>query len=265
MKNYNWDAKDYLENSAVQQRWGRELIRKLNLSGTEHVLDIGCGEGKLTADLSTLVPNGKVVGVDSSPHMIALAKEGYPPDRNPNLSFQIADARHLKFSGDFDVVFSNAALHWIRDHQPVLQGIWQSLKPRGSILLQMGGKGNAAEIVTALNQVILDRKWQNAFKGFTFPYGFHSENRYRQWLKNNGFNIHRLDLVPKDMIHSSPTELAGWFRTTWLPYLECIEEERRTEFVDDVVTRYCRKFPPDEIGRTHVRMVRLEVQASKAS
>lgn len=71
--------------------------------------------------------------------------------------------------------------------------------------------------------------------------------------------------VSKDMIHKSPTELAGWFRTTWLLYLDCIVKERRAEFLDELVTLHCRRFPPDETGRTHVKMVRLEVQAIKIS
>ncbi len=128
---YNWNAQDYAKNSANQQQWARELFPKLKLQGNEALLDIGCGDGKITAELARSLPEGWVVGVDSSEKMITLAQNSFPQKDYRNLTFQVMDARKLAFQSRFDVVFSNAALHWIVDQKAVLEGVQRSLKPGG--------------------------------------------------------------------------------------------------------------------------------------
>lgn len=106
---YKWDAKDYAKNSTAQFDWANELIDKLTLCGEEHVLDVGCGDGKVSAALSRRLSAGSVLGIDSSEQMVALAGDNFPQNEYGNLSFAQADARALVFDGRFDVVFSNAA------------------------------------------------------------------------------------------------------------------------------------------------------------
>ncbi|MEJ2544020.1 MAG: methyltransferase domain-containing protein, partial [Calditrichaceae bacterium] len=118
---YSWDAKDYEQQSANQQKWARELIEKLNLQGNEHILDIGCGDGKVTAEIAAKIADGKITGIDNSASMIKLAQTNFPKTQYPNLSFKIGDARSFAFSNQFDLVFSNAVLHWVIDHRPVLK------------------------------------------------------------------------------------------------------------------------------------------------
>ena len=154
MPPYQWDARDYEKNSAQQRLWAHELIRKLELRGDETVLDVGCGDGKVTAEIAACVPAGRVVGIDLSGDMIFLAQARFPAGDYSNLRFQQEDANRLPFEGEFDVVFSTATLHWLCDHRPALQGIARSLKPGGKILLQMGGKGNAAGIVAVIEELL---------------------------------------------------------------------------------------------------------------
>ena len=116
MGTYRWDSRDYELHSSGQRRWARELIAKLSLEGTEELLDIGCGDGKVTAEIAGLLGEGRVIGIDSSESMIALATTRYPPADHSNLSFRLMDAVNMHFDGLFDVVFSNAALHWVRNH-----------------------------------------------------------------------------------------------------------------------------------------------------
>jgi len=149
MSTYNWDAKDYEQFSQAQQKWAKELIGKLKLNGVEHLLDLGCGDVKISAEIENIIKSGSVVGVDSSSAMIELARNRYPSSKYPNLSFQIMDAVNLLFVEQFDLVFSNAALHWVKNHKPVVEGLVRSLKPGVKILLQMGGKGNAEGLLVA--------------------------------------------------------------------------------------------------------------------
>jgi trans-aconitate 2-methyltransferase len=136
------------------------------------LLDIGCGDGKITAVLALHLSRGNVVGIDSSEEMIRLACRSYPEDRYPNLSFQRMDARELAFIDRFDLAFSNAALHWVIDHRPVLQVVKMSLKWQGRLLFQMGGKGNTGDIFNVTDEVLKEGRWKPSFKDFSFPYGF---------------------------------------------------------------------------------------------
>jgi trans-aconitate methyltransferase len=142
-----WNAEGYHKNSLEQQKWGLELLDKIALSGNERVLDVGCGDGKLTAEIVRRVPNGSVPGIDKSEDMIHFARERYQPEVFPNLTFMLLDARELDFNQEFDIAFSNAALHWIEDHPSVLHKIRGSLKAGGRVIAQMGGKGNASGIL----------------------------------------------------------------------------------------------------------------------
>src|SRR5688572_15265992 len=139
----NWNPADYAKNSDAQLAWARELIGKLNLMGDESLLDVGCGDGKVTAELAKIAPNGFVLGVDSSPDFITYARQHYPPDVYPNLHFEQMDARHLHYSRLFNVIFSNAVLHWVDDHRAFLAGCARLLNPNGRLIISCGGAGNA--------------------------------------------------------------------------------------------------------------------------
>ena len=263
MNKYNWNAKDYEKNSQTQQKWARELIEKLQLKGTENVLDLGCGDGKVTAEIARLVFNGSVIGVDNSTSMINLAMSKYPQNKYSNLSFKLMDARNLTFENQFDIIFSNAVLHWIKNHKLVIQGLYKSLKTFGKILLQMGGQGNANGILSLFNEIQLDTEWRPYFENFVFPYGFFGIAEYEQLLINSGFIKKRIELIPKDMKHNGKLELEGWIRTTWLPYIELVPEDKRDKFIRLISTKYIEKNPLDSDGMVHIAMVRLEVEAEK--
>lgn len=263
-KRYDWNAEEYAKHSSAQQIWARELIAKLQLRGSESLLDIGCGDGKVTAEIAAQLPEGDVLGVDSSPDMIALAKKHFPQNRYPNLSFELADASHLFFKEQFDIVFSNAALHWIKDHKPVISGIQKSLKAEGRIFLQMGGKGNAETITSLLDIIVHEKEWCPFFADFTFPYGFYKPEEYIQWLQEAKLHPKKVELIPKDMSYENKDGLAGWLRTTWIPYTDCVPVHLREKFISRVVDKYIEKSPSDNEGRVHIDMIRLEVEAERS-
>lgn len=262
-KHYAWNAADYAKHSSSQYRWAKELIPKLKLSGTETLLDIGCGDGKISAVLAKSLPSGCVVGVDSSEDMITLARGTFPSDAYPNLSFQRMDARALTFQAKFDRVFSNAALHWIIDQQSVLRGVQCSLKSGGRLLFQMGGKGNAQGILLVLDEMLRGEPWRKFFEGFSFPYGFYTSEEYKAWLLEAKLKPERTELLQKDMTLPGKAGLAGWIRTTWLPYTEKLPINLREVFIEEIVDAYLKRHPLDTAGTAHVGMVRLEVEASK--
>jgi trans-aconitate 2-methyltransferase len=260
---YAWNAEDYASNSSNQFEWAKELIPKLKLNGDEALLDIGCGDGKITAMIASFLPHGKVVGIDSSEEMIALARKSFPNCHNPNLTFLKMDARNLTFREQFDVAFSNASLHWIIDHQTVLSCVNGSLDKKGRLLFQMAGKGNAQDILSVLEELISEEDCKPYFKNFTFPYGFYGPEEYTLWLHEAGFKPERVELIPKVMKLQGKEGLAGWIRTTWLPFTERVPTSLRDTFIDEIADRYIAAFPLDESDNVQIKMARLEVQATK--
>jgi len=260
---YRWDAEDYRRFSSQQKKWGRELMDKLRLRGDEDILDLGCGDGMLAAELAERVPRGSVLGVDISPEMIRNARLTYPPHRYPNLSWEVADASRLPFKERFDVVFSNAVLHWIRDQSAVLVGISRALRPGGVMLAQMGGCGNAAEVACVLVSLMASEKWSSYFHNMDIPYLFHAPEDYVPLLEEAGLDPVRVELIHKDMVHEGKEGMAGWIRTTWLPFTQRVPQRLREDFITELVDGYLRDFPPDENGLVHVNAVRLEVEARK--
>jgi trans-aconitate 2-methyltransferase len=260
---YKWNAQDYAKNSQNQLQWAQELIPKLQLKGNEALLDIGCGDGKITAELARCLPKGKAVGVDSSKDMINLAEKNFPAKEYPNLSFQVMDARKLIFLDEFDRAFSNAALHWVVDQISVLQGVQRGLKSKGKLLFQMAGKGNAKDILGIIEKLMPIEPWKEYFRGMTFPYGFYDAEEYRAFLENTGLIADRIELFPKDMKHQGTEGLAGWVRTTWLPFTNKLPETLRAKFVSEIVDRYLKEHSADANNIVHVSMIRIEVQAHK--
>jgi trans-aconitate 2-methyltransferase len=258
-----WNPADYAANSLVQQAWARELIAKLKLRGDEHILDVGCGDGKITAELARTVPRGAVVGIDASPEMIGFARKTFPPSIIANLKFQVCDARQIRFKSEFDLVFSNAALHWVDDHQAILRGTASVLRPEGRLVVSCGGKGNAHDVFLALRPEMRLKRWREFFRKMPMPYFFYRPADYEKWLPKFSFKIQNLQLAPKDAVYDGMEGLATWLRTTWIPYVQRVPENLREEFIQAVTQRYLAKHPPNADGEIHVRMVRLEIDAEK--
>jgi trans-aconitate methyltransferase len=303
-KGLKWNASAYAANSVVQQSWARELLARLHLRGDEHILDIGCGDGKVTAEIARAVPRGAVVGMDASAEMIHFARKTFPSRVAGNLKFQVADAREIigtrlssptpqrgegrggeakvfskskpltpalsplgRGEGEnikkFDVVFSNAALHWVDDHEAILRGAASVLKPGGRLVISCGGKGNAHDVFLALRPEMRLKRWCQYFRKMPLPYFFYAPGDYEKWLPQSGFKINAVELVPKDATYDGAEGFATWLRTTWLPFVQRVPEHLREEFIAAVTGRYVAKHPPDAAGKVHVRMVRLEIDAVK--
>jgi trans-aconitate methyltransferase len=258
-----WSPADYAANSASQHAWARELIAGLDLEGNESILDVGCGDGKVSAELARAVPRGNVLGIDSSAGMIAYAQAAFAADQFPNLEFRVMDARRIRTAHLFDLVFSNAALHWVDDHRAFLAGAAAALRPGGHLVLSCGGKGNAHDVFGALRAEMRQARWKTHFRNLQKPYFFYTPEDYRDWLPRFGFHCRRVELAGREMAFSDTARFAGWLRTTWLPYTQRVPEPDREAFIDAVARRYLARHPQDEQGRVRVKMVRLEIDADR--
>ncbi len=160
-------------------------------------------------------------------------------------------------------MFSNATLHWVIEHGPVLSGIARALEPGGRAVLSMGGRGNAREVVSELAGLLSREEWGGYFNGMGNAYGFYGPEEYRAWLEEAGLEPRRVELVPKDMTQPGREGLAAWVRTTWLPFTQRVPEGERERFIYALTDAYLASHPLDAEGLAHVEMFRLEVEAAK--
>ena len=150
-----WAAGEYDRDFSFVANYGRDLIPLLDAKPSERILDLGCGTGKLTAEIAA--SGATLLGLDADDNMLATARKAYPA-----ITFLKGDAAHLKFNGQFNAVFSNAALHWMLKPKLVLKGVAKALKPGGRFVAEMGGYRNCIAItdatIAALRKEVIEAK-----------------------------------------------------------------------------------------------------------
>ena len=186
---YDWDATTYDRISDAQESWGQEIIEYRKWKGNEIVLDAGCGSGRLTRILSSKVPQGKVIAVDSDLSMIRLAKENLT--KFSKIEFIKMDVSEIELKEKVDIVFSNAVVHWILNHKKVFECFWQILKSDGQLLIQCGGHRNLTKTLSIINKVRKSKEFYNYFcnnKGdhiWNQNWNFSQKRRYRKDITRN--------------------------------------------------------------------------------
>lgn len=160
-------------------------------------------------------------------------------------------------------MFSNASFHRIPDHHPVRAHIARGFRPGGRLLVQMGGKGNAAQMFEARSVLLGKRHWARYFDGFSFTYGFFCPREDRPGLTDAGFGPIRVDLIPNHMTYPDLEAFAGQIRTTWLSRMARLPEGEQPEFIRALIDGYLLRHPPDADGIILIGMVRLEAEAIK--
>lgn len=149
-----WNAELYDQSHAFVYQYGEGLIDLLDAKPGESILDLGCGTGHLTKLIQE--KGASVIGIDSSEEMIAQAKESFP-----DIEFKVANASNFYFEGEFDAIFSNAVLHWIKEADTLIESVYDNLKPGGRFVAEFGGRGNMEKLISVTREVLLkygDRK-----------------------------------------------------------------------------------------------------------
>jgi len=200
---------------------GAPLIDMLAPRKGERVLDLGCGDGALTEKLAAIAA---VVGVDASAEQVAAA-------RARGLDARVCDGAKLAFEGEFDAIFSNAALHWMRDPDAVIAGVWRALKPGGRLVAECGGVGNVRAIVTAL-VAALDLRGIDGKAAV--PWYFPSPEEYRARLERRGFDVQSIALIPRPT--PLPGALGDWLDTFAESFLAAVPARERPAIKRDVET-----------------------------
>lgn len=242
-----WSAGSYDTHARFVSDLAGGVVEWLAPQAGERILDLGCGDGVLTAELRAAGVD--VVGVDASAEFIAAA-------RARGLDARLMDGEALSFGPDFDAVFSNAALHWMPRADQVVAGIARALKPGGRFVAEFGGHGNVAAIVTAMRAVGLRR---GGDVGLANPWYFPAPQVYQALLERHGFSVSRIALIPRPVVLK--TGIAGWlmlFRKPFFAQFGAEAEAALEETIDLLRPALC-----DADGNWTADYVRLRVAAVK--
>jgi trans-aconitate methyltransferase len=239
-----WDPQQYEKHGAFVHGLAGGVLDWLAPFPDERILDLGCGDGQLSKRIAAT--SAVVVGLDSSPQMADAA-------RALGINVTIGNAEALPFeSSSFDAVFSNAALHWVRNHDAMLMDVKRVLKPNGRFVAEFGGFGNIASIRVAMRTAI-ERFGHDGSKDDVNYYP--TPEVYTRRLEQHGFDVERIALIPR------PTPLPesgmnGWIRTFRRGVLESLPEDVRDKVVDEAV-RLLAPALRDEEGNWIADYVRL--------
>ena len=238
MESFKWDGGDYQRFSGYQTEEGSKLIELLNVRNGESILDVGCGNGLLTLRMAKRTPEGFVIGIDSSGDMLQKAEENKREQESGNVDFQLKDAPSVDYENRFDAIFSNSALHWIKDHGELLTRFYRALKPGGRIALGFASRGNIDSFLKVIKYVMEDKEFSPYFKGFNFSWYFPGEE-YKGLLKDAGFEKSEIKFKSVE-IRMTEEELMGWFRTVGMPYRGHLPEPLSGKFFDRVIDKYIK-------------------------
>ena len=243
-----WSPEQYAKNARFVSDLGMPVVTLLAPRAGERILDVGCGDGPLTKKLVEL--GCDVLGVDASPAMIEAAKA-------MGLNARVMDGQALQFDREFDAVFSNAALHWMKQADAVIAGVWRALKPGGRFVAEFGGDGNNATVIRALEAALQQR-------GLDFhtlsPWYFPSVEEYQGKLEARGFTVNTIALIPRPT--PLPGSLIAWLETFAQSFVAPLPIAERAVFLADM-ENLCRSTLCDAEGKWMVDYVRLRFAATK--
>ena len=243
-----WDPERYARNARFVADLGAPVVELLAPQAGERVLDLGCGDGALTKKLVEL--GCEVVGVDGSPLQIEAAKAA-------GLDAHVMNGEALTFENEFDAVFSNAALHWMKRADDTIAGVWRALRPGGRFVAECGGYGCVAKIVAALEAAHAKRGIDSAKHN---PWYFPTVEDYGSRLRARGFTIRSIALIPRPT--PLPGDVVGWLETFAESYTNALAPADRPEFLAEVKTALQPELCDAE-GRWTADYVRLRFAADK--
>ena len=250
MSTQTWNASRYAANAAFVPALGQPVLDLLQPRRGERILDLGCGDGVLTQKLAEA--GADVVGVDSSPDMVAAA-------RQRGLDARVMDATKLTFEGEFDAVFSNAVLHWIKDDpDAAIASAYRALRRPGRFVGEMGGHGCVAAVNVALIVELEKRGIQNAAS--FCPWYFPTADDYTARLERAGFVAESVQLIPRPT--PLPTGMRGWLETFANPFCAALPEDQRNDYLNEATERL-KSVLCDEKGLWTADYTRLRFLARK--
>jgi len=233
-----WDAQAYRDVSSLQQWLADKSLSSLQFEGDERVLDLGCGDGRISAEIAARLPHGSVLGADASQEMIAFAARAFPSATHANLRFQVVDAAMLPFADEFDLVVSFNCLHWVRDQAAALRGIRAALRPGGRTHLRFVPHGARRSLEHVIEDTRRAPAWARYFASNQPPYVHPTPESYGALAERNGLRVERLDVQQEAWDFQSREAFVRFAEATFVEWTRHIPPDRQAAFIADVLDRY---------------------------
>jgi len=233
---FEFDGEKYKKASSHQKEWGAKLISEFKFQGSEHILDLGCGDGAITSNLASQVPSGFVLGIDASQGMIKTAKDTHNQN---NLKFELLDINSITFKNEFDIIISNATLHWVKDHKQLLRNVHGALKNNGTVRFNFAADGNCSYFYMVIKGVMQLRQYVEYFKDFVWPWYMPGIKEYKALAEQFPFSEVKVWGENADRNFPNAEAMIKWIdQPSIVPFLKCItsEEDAKT-FRDTVVEK----------------------------
>ena len=255
---YEFDGKRYEQASAHQKEWGSKVIAELDLRGDESVLDLGCGDGVLTSRIAERLPDGRVLGIDASKGMIAAAM----PKATRRLEFRLMNIDDLDFEEEFDIVFSNATLHWVKDHRKLLCNVRRALRSGGQVRFDFAGDGNCINFFEVIREAMALDPFAAAFEGFEWPWYMPTVEAYAALAEESGLRNVMVWGGIADRFFPDKEAIIRWIdQPSIVPLLPRLPENQRRPFRDFVVERMVeRTLQPDGTCFETFRRINLSAE-----
>lgn len=248
MSTKTWNAQSYYDNSQLQYQASKDFFEGALLSGNETILDIGCGTGLLTSEIAKKVPQGKVIGIDSSENMITYANQHFSAS---NLEFILMRAENINFPFKFDAIISSFCLHWVKDKQAVFNRIVSHLSPNGSAYLIMVFRHE--EIARIRSSLMSQEKWAGYFSSDIVKGLLIFDNQYDHYAKNAGFTEFTFQTEEVTTHFENVLKLKTFLQNI-TSHLNLLPTERlQGEFMDEVVNAYLKQHPPTRDGACFIK------------
>lgn len=256
-----WNAHDYCLNSAIQKDAASHLLKLIPWKGNERVLDVGCGDGKITAIIAHLIPNGHVSGIDISEEMIHFAQQRFAKNNHDNMDFSLGDARQFHYSQPFDIIFSSFALQWLKIKNSFFESAYNNLTKSGILLLTIP-LGISAALEESIQILTTSPQWSSYFSTFTPEVNFLSEDGYKNLLSQFKFQSLQFTVNHHKTLFSSREDFEKYVRQ-WFVYLNALPDELKEVFFNQVIEKYLEieKINGGEILFTFPR---LDIMACKS-
>jgi len=236
-----WDAADYARHSSLQEAMAAEVLALLPLAGNESVLDVGCGDGRLTARIAERLRQGHIVGVDASPDMVAFATRTFvnsATGAQTNLAFRVADARSLGYVDAFDLIVSFNALHWVPEQDRALAGITAALHAAGRAILRLVVKGEHTSLEMVAEDVRQEAQWRSYFEGFVDPYLRLTASEYAELASRHGLQVQNQQTRYLSWDFGSDAAFFGFCRAGFGAWTRRLPTSLGDEFVRAVIGAY---------------------------
>jgi trans-aconitate methyltransferase len=253
------DAMHYRNHSSYQYESAMNLLATHSFKENDRLLDVGCGDGRITAELSKRLPKGKVVGLDLSPSMISLAKDSFSKEAYPNLEYHVCNAEEIPYKEQFDAVMSVNCLHWVEDKRKAFHGMMEALVPGGDLLILMGTKDE--DLPNFFIEASKDKKWEQYA-----PHPAYSKEmsiaECREMLEELGAQVRVCEVKEKIASFDSKEEFASFIKI-WVNYYFPLPEALQQEYLNQVIDGVANYSIKTEDERIHLPFKGLVIKARK--